>query len=265
MRIAALVMLGLFAGAVSAEDDVPQALPPEQEVPALLAAERTGLAIYRHDHAAAVATDVGFAVPGFKTDKRINGWITEEQQGSIVVTFVDATPAALYRVTVKDGVAGPLVTLEAPTPLTPYEAGAAAARSAALAGKFEPCSDRYNSVVLPSPVAGQWAVYLLAGTTRENVVPIGGTYRMEVSGSKVVSQRGFTITCIALENNAPADQGKVAAMFITHLLDPIPTEAHVFWSTWAKQPLYVATPPHGTIWGIEGGRIKLIERDGAKD
>jgi len=194
----------------------------------------------------------------FKKDKRVRGWVTEEQQDGIVVTFIDQTPAALYRISVsKEGVAGPVAALEEPAPLTVYEFGAATARAVALASKFEPCSENYNSVVLPSAGAhgANWVVYLLPGTTKHNVVPVGGTYRMEVNGSKVISQRGFTRTCIALQ----ADPEAVGLM-ITHLLDPIPTEAHVFWSMWAKKPIYVATPPEGTIWIVDGDKISLVER-----
>lgn len=245
--------------AASADDSLPKELPPEQEVPALLSAESTGLAIYRHDQAAAVATDAAFKVRSFKKDRRINGWITQEQQGNIVVTFIDKAPAALYRVTVSNGVAGSLESLASPAPLTAYEAGAAAARQAALASKFEPCSANYNSVVLPSSAEGKWLVYLIPGTTKNNVVPIGGTYRMEISGSNVDSQRGFTRTCISLQTDPRA-----AALMITHLLDPIPTEAHVFWSIWAQKPLYVATPPNGTLWVVEGSKIKLVERKPAE-
>lgn len=260
LRFVMLLAFAVTPLVAFAEDDpIPQALPPEQETLALLAAEKTGMAMFRHDQAAAVATDAGFKVRAFKNDERVRGWITEEQQGSIVVTFVDATPAALHRVTVRNGVADPLVTLDAPVALTPYEAGAVAARNAALDAKFEACSEKYNSVVLPSSVDGQWTVYLLPGTTKHNVVPIGGTYRLEVSGSKVVSQRGFTRTCIALESPPQAE-----GIVITHVLDPVPTEAHVFWSAWANKPMYVTTPPEPTVWGVEKGRITLVERDGAK-
>ncbi|MBX3691571.1 hypothetical protein [Dokdonella sp.] len=246
--------------AASADESLPKELPPDQESAALQAAETTGLTIYRHDQAAAVATDAALKLRQFKKDKRVKGWITEEHQDQIVVTFIDQTPAALYRTVVsKDGAAGPVAAMETPAPLTLYEAGAATARAAALASKFQPCSENYNPVVLPTTDSGSWVVYLIPGTTKNNVVPIGGTYRVAVSGSNVVSQRGFTRTCIALQTDPRA-----AGLMITHLLDPIPTEAHVFWSIWAKKPLYVATPPNGTIWVVEGNKIRLVERKAAE-
>jgi hypothetical protein len=91
------------------------------------------------------------------------------------------------------------------------------------------------------------------------VVPIGGTYRLETSGSSVISQRGFTRSCIALQSDTSA-----VGLMITHLLDPVPTEAHVFWSLWASKPMYVATPD-GTLWIVEGGKIGLVERNAEED
>ena len=251
------LVLAVCCLSVSAEEPLPKELPLDQEATALRSAESTGLSIYLHDRAAAAATDA-INHGQFKGDKRVRGWVTQEQQGQIVVTFIDQTPAALYRVAVSsNGVAGPVTALENPTPLTSYESGAAVARAAALASPYRPCAATYNSVVLPLPSAtsNSWAVYLLPGTTQNDVVPIGGSYRFTVSGSKIISQRGFTKTCIALHTGP-----NVAGLMITHLLDPIPTEAHVFWSLWAKKPIYVATPPNGTIWDVEGNEIKLVER-----
>ena len=257
------LILVLSCQASAAEEPAPAELSADQEAAALHAAETTGSAIYRHDLAAAVATDAALKIRAFKKDKRVKGWITEARQGEIIVTFIDQTPAALYRATVSNNgtLVGAVSVLESPTPLTEFESGAATARVAALASSFQPCSDKYNSVVLPANGASSktWVVYLLPGTTKNNVVPIGGTYRVETDGSKIISQRGCTRTCIALQTDPRA-----VGLMITHLLDPIPTEAHVFWSLWAKKPMYVGTPPNGTVWAIEGNEIKLVERGAAE-
>ena len=262
-RYIPLFALTVISFAAAADETSPKRLPTGQEAAAIRSAEDTGLAIYRHDHAAAVATDSASELRAFKKDKRVKGWVTEEHQNQIVVTFIDQTPAALYRVVVsKDGVSGPATALENPAPLTEYESGAAGARTAALSSTFQPCSKSYNSVVLPigETPGKSWAVYLLPATADSNVVPIGGTYRIETSGSSITSQRGFTRTCIALQTGP-----KAVGLMISHLLDPIPTEAHVYWSLWAKKPIYVATPPNGTIWMVEGNKIRLVERKAATD
>lgn len=252
---AALLLAGLAA---AADDDLPQALAPEQEAVALASAERAGREIFEHDRAAAVATDALMAQRKSRRDRRVRGWVTEAGAEGITVTFVDQTPAALYRVLVSNsGQAGPVSALDAPGALSPHEAGAVAARDAVMAAPFEQCSKDYNTVVLPSApdTTDRWIVYLLPGTKRNDEVPVGGTHRMDVEGGAVTAQRAFTRTCISL----PRGRGP-GALMITHLLDPVPTEAHVHWSLWADTPMFVMTPPDGVIWAIEHGAIRKVDR-----
>lgn len=229
----------------------------EPEAAAIGAAEAAGSRIWRHDRAAAVVSDA--LVARSPRDARVRGWITEEGGDAIVVTFVDATPAALYRATVAaDGkLVGGLTAHDAPVALSPFEAGAAAARAAALASKDWPrCANSINTVVLPSAPGGAsaWTVYLLPGTTRADTVPIGGTHRIETDDrGTIVAQRPFTRTCVALQTDPRA-----VGLVISHLLDPTPTEAHVYWSLWAGKSLYVAT--ERTTWAIESGKVSVVER-----
>lgn len=258
-----LLILLVWGSFAHAEDPLPSELPLVQEESALRMAERTGSLIFRHDRAAAVATDALAKAHGFKRDERLQGWVSEELGQDIVVTFLGSKkgdPAeALYRVKVdSDGrLVGKAVVLATPEPLSDFEAGAAKARSIATALEFQPCAEKYNSVVLPSEGGiSTWVVYLLPSTTEKHVVPIGGAYRVEVdNGSGEAKIRPFTRTCIQLQN-----EPKALGLIVTHLLDPVPTEVHVFWSIWAKKPIVVSTPPHGTVWLVDGASIKLVER-----
>lgn len=248
-----------------AQGDAPAALGDAQVAQAILDAEATGRAIYLHDQAAAVATDAVMKLKAFRQDGKrgqLAGWITEQRDEGIVVTFLssESIPRARYRATVaSDGrVTGEVEALEEHAALSSYELGAARARATAATAKFEPCSKTYNSVVLRDDrEGGGWIAYLLPGTTQHGVVPIGGSYRLDLdaTGEKVVGQRGFTRSCIVLEN--PRD---AVAIMITHLMDPVPTEVHVFWSAWACKPMYVGTSQGG--WKIENGRIALMNRRG---
>ena len=219
------------------------------------AIETLGRAIFEHDRAAAVATDVAREQRAFRRDKRVRGWLTEARDGGIIVTFIDETPSALYRVLVSaERVPSPLLPLEVPEPLDSFGSGAAEARRLALDSPFPACSETYNTVVLPDPAFdGGWVVYLLPGTTRHDVVPLGGTHRFEVRNGAVVAERGFTRSCVAL-NRGP----KAGAMMITDVLDPVPTETHVHWSLWADTPMYIAT--EGGLWAIEQGRVRAVSR-----
>nr|WP_298132909.1 hypothetical protein [uncultured Pseudoxanthomonas sp.] len=246
-----------------AQEDAPAPVDDAQIATAVLDAEATGRAIYLHDQAAAVATDAVMELKAFRQNGkqgRLAGWITEQRDEGIVVTFLssDAEPRARYRVTVdsEGRVVGDLDALAEPAALTPSELGAARARNTAAKAEFAPCSRSYNTVVLPDPREGSgWIAYLLPGTTKQGIVPIGGSYRLDLdaTGERILKQRGFTRSCIVLES--PRDS---VGMMITHLLDPMPTEVHVFWSLWAGKPMYVGTS--AGLWKIEDGQVTMTSR-----
>lgn len=246
-----------------AQDDTPPPMDDAQIAKALLDAETTGRAIYLHDQAAAVASDAVTTLKAFRQDGkqgRLGGWITQQRDAGIVVTFLssESEPRARYRVTVgsEGRVVGDIEALAEPATLTPQELGAAHARNTAANAEFAACSRSYNTVVLADPrEGGGWIAYLLPGTTKHGIVPIGGSYRLDLdaSGERILKQRGFTRSCIVLES--PRDS---VGMMITHLLDPVPTEAHVFWSLWANKPMYVSTS--AGLWKIEEGRVTMNSR-----
>lgn len=251
-----------------AQEDAPAPMDDAQIAQALLDAEATGRAIYLHDQAAALASDAVMTLKAFRQDGkqgRLGGWITEQRDEGIVVTFLssDAEPRARYRVTVgsEGRVIGDPQALAESAPLTPYELGAARARNTAAHAEFAPCSRSYNTVVLADPrEGGGWIAYLLPGTTKHGVIPIGGSYRldMDATGLQRLKQRPFTKTCIALESPPEDKARETVAVMITHLLDPVPTEVHVFWSLWSRTPMFVVTSEGN--WLIEEGKITLKER-----
>ena len=95
-------------------------------------------------------------------------------------------------------------------------------------------------------------------------VPLGGHYRFEVLDGKIVDSRTFTNSCISLPTGADDEGNKPAGLTISHLLDPIPTEIHVFSTYAARVPIYVITSQNERIWvsEVSGGksRVRLIER-----
>jgi hypothetical protein len=183
-RTAILGLAAAFAHFSRAADSLPQGLPPQEEQAALRSAEATGLTIFKHDHAAAVATDALGALDILKSDKRGRGWITESQGEGILVTFISGdaneAPQALYRVSVsKEGeVTGSPQELKVPQALTEFESGAAAARLFAGKYSFQPCAERYNTVVLPadSSATPNWVIYLLPATQDALRIPLVGAH-----------------------------------------------------------------------------------------
>lgn len=259
-------MLGLLMCAfnVLGESTSSAQHPDEHELAAMQTAQVLGAQAFRHDRAAWLATDALRELRSFKRDRRVQGWITQSREGAIQVTVIGGStdePVALYRATISDSgsVVGTPETLKSPEPLDAFERAAARARAKAFASNFTPCSKTYNSIVLPVDHSiDQWIVYLFPGTTKRNVVPIGGSYRLDVDlANDSAELRAYTRSCIELQN----DPGAVGLM-ITHLMDPVPTDAHVFWSLWAGKALYVGTTPSGSFWAIENGQIRLVQRKG---
>lgn len=254
------VMLAVTAGASSAQDVAPA------DAPRLDAIAATGAAMYRLDQATAMATDLAQAQRVFRRDKRVRGWITEDLGSAVAVYFLDEAGRAIYRVDVSDSdeVPGALQVMDTPLVLEGDLAASAQARASALAAlegadNFGGCSRQHNTVVLPvEGHPGRFHVYILPGTTRRHVVPIGGSYRVEVDNGRVIAQRPYTRSCIELQN----PPGNVA-MMITHLLDDAPTEVHVFWSLWAGTTMVVATD--AGVWRVENGQVTLRSKRESAD
>ncbi len=232
-----------------------------QEVKAAESIGALGKKIYLHDRAASVASDELKTLKD-KGTSQIRSWVTEEKSGEIAVTFINDTPAAIYRAVVgADGkLARPIAVFNTPQALTPFEAGAAAARKIASAASFERCAKIYNPVVIPaSNNAGlEWAAYMLPAPASGDVVPMGGAVRIETDGQRITAQRAFSRSCSSLR--AGTD---VAALMTSHLLDPAPVETHVFWSLWSRRPVYIAIPATGAVWEVNSDKIALIQRSGA--
>lgn len=254
-RLVVLMACCLAGIAVHAQ---PAAAPPltEAEQEAMLAIEVTGDRMARHDRAAWVASDALMAKGGPGQDARLNGWVTFEHPDGIEVVFLDQASAALYRVRV-DGAGRAGVVNRKPAPLDTIEAGAARARSLAMASGFAPCTKRYNPIVLPGDGGpDQWTVYLIPAMVDANIVPFGGAYRLEIADDRIVSQRPYTRTCVEARRNASDSAAK--ALWMTHVLDPLPTELHVFWSITTRLPMRVETSAGS--WEIRSGHPRLLER-----
>jgi hypothetical protein len=273
-KVTILALATVFAHCGWAAESLPQELPPEEEQAALRSAEATGVTIYKHDHAAAVASDALGALGILKSDKRVRGWITESQGEGILVTFISGdaneAPQALYRVSVSKGgeVTGPPQELKTPQALTEFESGAAAARIFAAKYSFQPCAERYNTVVLPadSSASPNWVVYLIPGTQDALRIPLGGAHRLalDATAQHLVNERGFTRSCLVLGDPKGNAKQRPVMLATTHFMDPVPTEIHVFWNLWTGIPLDILTPPNGTIWNISKGQISLVKRGVAK-
>ena len=263
----ALVSVAWFALARAAAAEE-LSIPAELQ-PALSQVVEAGVLLHRLDVAGARATDEMAAHKFLKRDKRVRGWLTAAPATAgepIQVTFVGevaGTPLALYRVRVPDAGKAAIERLDTPAPLAEGEAAQWRARQLALqalVSRQDTCAERYNPVVFAraTPDGERIQVYLLAATTEPRTVVAGGHFRYEYSadGRTELSQRPFTRACMTLV--ADKGSGTPVSLMLTHLLDPTPTEIHVFLGLLHGHRVAVGTEKH--LWSVEGTRISLISQ-----
>lgn len=251
------------------EGSVRAETPKEQPLPAPLRAdvaraEQVGEALYWHDRAAWIATDVLFAAHVLPDDRRVQGWLThDEGAGRMRVDFVgevDGTLRRLHAVELVPGEKGQHTSPTPPPPLDAADVAAFRARQRALAADFRACTRTYNPVVLPGALEGQdgWLVYLLAASPRREERVLGGHHRLLVTpdGARVEEQVELSRGCLTVEAPPTPEGTEEAALTVTHALSPAPNETHVFTSLRYEVPLYVLT--QAGMWKVDGKRIAYL-------
>jgi hypothetical protein len=247
-----------------------QAAPPQ--VPAdvqrqLDWAVRRGRLLFALDRAAWVGTDdMRERVPEAQMGQ-VRGYIVDSDDQSLVTIFYAQEGDRL--VTAYRGRVGPRgitsreIFPEGQRPeLTARQQRLARALGQALAAapRLRMCGpgNPNFAIVPPETPDGPLDVYVMTPQSDNNVLPLGGHHRITLGADgRVIAQRGFTNSCL---NMPLSERGRPrpAALVVSHLLDPIPTEIHVFSALAARLPLYVTT--RDTVWNVNGERIRLLER-----
>jgi hypothetical protein len=200
----------------------------------------------------------------------IAGWLAEPGGNAVTVTFyaegtAGAAPSAVYRVTILGGRATAREVFLAGDrpPLGAHLARMAAARRATEALHHQPCSgDTFNVLVVP-PAAPDAAidVYQISPQTRRGQYPVGGHFKSTIApDGSVAGQRPFTNACLDLAAAEPAAGQQPAPIAITHLLDPLPTEMHVYLAFWTGHPLVVVAGDPQRLFAVTTEGIGEVPR-----
>lgn len=265
-RLFLLALLLLIAAPAAAKDG-------GQEAKLREISER-GRLIFEVDRAAWVTTDDMREREPAARQWPIKGWVVErdgDTPHAYVVTYFGGDGsdglAAWYVGKVRDNrvTSGEVFGADRRPPLTAGQQLIVRARSAAIedadkAG-FRPCTPaRFNVTILP-PAAPDAPVdvYLLSPQVESGTYPAGGHFLVRVGADgQVLSHRKFTNGCIPLSTAPPPGAGSTAALMVTHLLDPLPTEIHAFLSIWMEVPLAVGID--GKAYWLEKGEIRPLGR-----
>lgn len=258
-----LVLALLIAGTPArSQQSTPPVAISAQDQALVDRAARRGKLIYAYDQAAWHGTDDALAKAPDLAPK-IGGWVVDGPPEATEFLFFDkdtTKPHALYVARFRDNklVEGHLLTDAEDRSISPSRlkliAALNAARDAARAARIGNCSDKpFNTVVLPPETPnGPTLVYFLTPQTTDDTLPFGGHYLIEVAADGTAgTPTPFAKSCIAL----PAKQPNAAALLITHLLTPVPTEIHVFTSLSARLPLFVGTTQNQLLWSVNGTEI----------
>ena len=265
--ISYVIAIGIFSILVGCQDTSTTKpsymLLPETESHILREAEELGRLLYEKDKCAAKATDLLFEKVANPNDMGICGWIVCKNDNGYVVIFVSLQEdriVTLCQVFFENSKYPELIQNK--RSLTDEETAMFRARQHAFGIIEQACSEKYNTVVLPCSDGEGCLVYAIATTTDPQSIVVGGHYRGTISkdGNKVLSHRRFTKSCLILPTKPPdmPAGAELEAYTVSHLLDDVPTEIHVYLSLLHKKPFYVVTRD-GRYWCIKDNVIKLLK------
>ena len=269
-----LLPLALFAAllpapSIAEEFENPFAMSAEEQTSVQESLDR-GLALYQYDQAAWHTTDALMEDVADPSGAGITGWVVVPDEQGWLVTYWRPEGDGYLGVysALWDGteVSERKVLPPEEAELSDEQVALIRAGNVPDAAQLTPCANApFNKVIMPSGNAnGSTLVYFLTPQTSLDSVPMGGHYRFEVLDGKIVDQREFTKSCLLLPIRREGQEAP-KALVVTHLLDPVPTEIHVFSIFPATMPIYVITPENDKVWAVDspGGqpRIRLVKRN----
>ena len=226
-----------------------------------------GRMLYTFDRAAWVSTDALLAKVSKDKLAGVGGYVVEPGEGEVLhVTYYMGTgdaARAFFVADVRGGKVTASTMLAAPTPLTPAQAMLARARDvaakAAVERGYKPCTSApFNTVVLPLGKDGPTAVYLLTPQKDAQHYPIGGHFRVVVGpDGAVLAKRPYSVSCLSVPLAKLPKGAAPVALTVNYLLEPTPSELHVFASYNLGLPLVVATSDN-SVWQVAGSRITKV-------
>lgn len=232
----------------------------------ILEAASLGRLIYMFDRAAWVSSDALTATVAKDQLTGVGGYVVEPSDAQTLrVTYYRGSAATARAFFVADVREGKVVRKELlPTPVALSADQMVLARARDVAAErareraYKPCNAiPFNTVVVPSRNGGPVAVYLLSAQQDARTYPMGGNYRVIVApDGKVLASRPYSVSCLNMTVPKLPAGAKPVGFMVNHLLDPVPTEIHVFTSYNLRMPLFVATPDK-RVWNVQGSKITL--------
>lgn len=258
----AISLLGAAQQTPAPAPETPQGAPTAEQ--RIARSATLGRLLFLLDRAAWVSSDALTATVPKDQLTGIGGYIVERADDQTLrVTYYrggGSDARAFFVADVQDGKVVRKELLARPLALSTEQMRLAAARETAAeyarAHAYAPCTPvPFNTVVLPGPASAPILVYLLTAQQQAGTYPMGGNYRVVVGADgKAASARPYSVSCLNLTVPKLPAGAKPMGFSVNHLLDPVPTELHVFASFAMRMPLIVTTPDK-RVWQVRGAQI----------
>lgn len=248
--------------------------PVTEHQEALQLAQERGERLYAHDRVAWVGTDE--AMPEIKDRlSEGRGYVIHETDAGHVLTFFgddDGVPYALWRATYRDEtrVSGGLIERDSvEAAFTQDELEVYAARRLAIAHFFSNAKDEglffcdntkspNVAILQPTERDASFQAYFMTPQHDLSLWPMGGHSRVTISPEgEATEMRGFTKSCISLGAGERKEGHTLVAMAVSHILDPVPTEIHVFTAIASGTDVMVIID--GEAWMVDGETITMSD------
>ena len=237
----------------------PSAAQTPAEQARLASIHSRGALLYLIDRAGWVTTDDLRSKAALRGDKSLRGYVVERSPEGFTVTLFAEERGRLVRAYVANVARNRVASSQVLAPgertqLTPIQIRLAKARQLPAGLDIRPCSGPFNVTAIPPTTAETpMDVYYLSPQVKTGEYPFGGHFRVTLArDGRVLASRKFSNACL----NMPAPPTS-AFLGVSHILDPIPTEIHVFNALAARKPVLVITGER--TWKVDGRSITLLE------
>lgn len=256
------MLIAVLAAAVA--QAAPVAVSVQSARPDFAATVALGQLLYLLDQAAWHSTDRMLKDVKDPAAAGVRGWIVEPVEKTFRVTYYGLSqeqPVPVYVAEFRNGKVSNarLVPLADRRPLGPEQRRMIAARS--TGNTFERCVPQpFNTVVMPAAAGAPVDVYYLTPQTRSDAWPMGKHYRLRVQpDGRAGDTRAFARSCLTIGTEGLPKGAKPVALFVNNIVDPVPTEIHVFTALASRIPLIVQTSTGR--WMVDGRTIRLAPRN----
>jgi hypothetical protein len=268
MRLISLIIFCGFLVACASSDggrtsDHPAPLPLNTDDQAYVdQMEADGRLMYETDLRAAQASDMLLGKIDIADHPNSIGWITYPNTEDFTVSFYEKIGEDFG--VLADVVYGhnktPQISLNPKRTPSDMEKSMVKARLAALQKVTNSCSDRFNTVVIPSTNQDTWDVYVIAATTNPKLIQVGGHVKVTVSKTtaEIIDVLPLSKSCLALDKsgeNLP-EGTTLSALTMSHLVTPMPVAIHPYLNLLHNITLFVVS--QRGLWMLKSGEMSLL-------